>query len=356
MRLLDFLPEYVVSSLSAIAIMGDSPYGLDEKIMWFFRCFGCPFDGLFHSLNVGGKKESCCFWLSRSYFLEEGTDAKLPVLERVSLLITSYYIIVGVIEGFSMMKGTIVCKDWAYLPLLFSWTLLSIWKRGIYGIQVVKDPKDFFKNIEIVENNLKDKLLLRAKVTITALFSIVYPWVTVLIVYLTPPVGYYCRSKYVTIICSIWSFNSVLAICCHIIGESDLIMSKESEPKKSVSEESDLEKTESVSEESDPEKTESVSGESDPEKTLIGSEVSDPEKTVIWKCIRKFVVEWQIFVEKWKKFVEKLKRMRTLHIWNSMCGLIVTILVLFLGIFTGYNTLWVDLFGDACDLSSIGCY
>ncbi|CAG8672159.1 2482_t:CDS:2 [Funneliformis mosseae] len=145
MGLLDFAPEYIVSSLSAIAIMGD----FFEKLMWFFRCFGCPFDGLFHSLNVGGEKESCClFWLSANYFKlknnedsnDKGTDrhpkyrpfgfyamklknkkdimeyvkqctAKLPMLERVSLLITSYYIIVGVKEGFSMIKGTVVFKD-----------------------------------------------------------------------------------------------------------------------------------------------------------------------------------------------------------------------------------------------------
>ncbi|CAG8676033.1 10247_t:CDS:1, partial [Funneliformis caledonium] len=114
----------------------------------------------------------------------------------------------------------------------------------------------------------------RATVTLTALLSIVYPWMTVLIVYFTPPVGYFCRSKYVTVITSIWSFNSALAYFWHIKGESDLIMSGEG---------------------------------------------------------------W-------------------LHVWFSTCGFIVAYLLLFLGIFTGYNTLWVDLFGDACDLSSIGCY
>ncbi|CAG8437622.1 10241_t:CDS:2 [Funneliformis caledonium] len=249
MGLLDFAPEYIVSSLSAIAIMGDSPYDFCER----------------------GEKESCClFWLSANYFKlknnedsnDKGTDrhpkyrpfgfyamklknkkdimeyvkqctAKLPMLERVSLLITSYYIIVGVKEGFSMIKGTVVCKHWAYLSFLFSWTLISIWKRGIYGIQVVKDPKDVFKkNIEIiVDDNPIGEFPFRkcATVTITALLSIVYPWGTVLIVYFTPPVGYYCRSKYVTVICSIWSFNSALAYIYHIKGESDLIMSEESD-------------------------------------------------------------------------------------------------------------------------------
>ncbi|CAG8723315.1 15355_t:CDS:1, partial [Funneliformis caledonium] len=355
-----FVPEYIISSLSAIAIMGDSPYGLCEKIIWFFRCFGCPFDGLFYSFNVRGGKKSCClYWLSANYFKLENNDgtyrhpkyrpfgfyamklkdkedikeyvkqctARLPVLERFSLLITSYYIIVGVKEGISMIKGTIVCKDWAYLPLLFSWTLFSIWKRGIYGIQVVKDPKEVFKkNIEIIVND--NPINKSFRLTITALISIVVPWVTVLIVYLTPPVGYFCRSKYVTVISSIWSFNSALAFFYHMKGECDLIMSEESDSE-FVSEES---------EESDPEKTEVESEKREPAKT----EKRDPEKTGKFKGIR--------------KFAKKLKRMRCLHIWFSMSGLIVSILVLFLGIFTGYNTLWVDLFGDACDLSSVGCY
>ncbi|CAG8672145.1 2481_t:CDS:1 [Funneliformis mosseae] len=318
LEFLQFLPKYVVGSLSAIAIMGDSPYDFYEKTMWFFRCFGCPFDGLLHSL-IGGEKVSCClYWLSSNYFKlknnEDSNDngthylkyrpfgfyamklnkddkeqnerinkyvkrctANLPVLERISLFITSYYIIFGVIEGVSMMYGKIFCEEWAYLPLLFSWTIPVIWKRGKYGVQVVIDPKLVFKNIQIiVDENPTNKFPFkkRVTVTITALLSIVYPWVTVIIVYFTPPVGYYCRSKYVTLICVIWSFNSALAYFWHIKGESDLIMSGNG---------------------------------------------------------------W-------------------LHVWFCTSGFIVAILVLFLGIFTGYNTLWVDYFGDACDLSSIGCY
>ncbi|CAG8559785.1 11016_t:CDS:2 [Funneliformis mosseae] len=201
MGVLDFVPEYIVSSLSTIAIMGDSPYDFCEKLMWFFRSFGCPFDGLFHSLNVGGEKESCClFWLSANYFkLKNNED--------------------------SNDKGT---------------------------------------DQIIVDDNPIDEFLFRklATVTITALLSIVYPWMTVLIVYLTPPVGNYCRSKYVTVICSIWSFNSALAYIYHIKGESDLIMSEESDLIVSV-------------------------------------------KTGKWKSIRKFVEKW--------------KRMRKLHKWFSIC-------------------------------------
>ncbi|CAG8711215.1 4004_t:CDS:2 [Funneliformis caledonium] len=270
------MPQYVLGSPPAIAIMGDSPY-----IEFAQRLYEYNFTVVEHTNNEeetndkrnrsSSKIQTFLISCNETKHKEnehikeyvERCTAKASVLERLSSLVSAYYIMVGLVAGFSMVQGEIVCEGWTYLPLLLSWTIPAIWRRGFYGILIVKDPSDVFdKILIIVDNDPKDKLKFhkRATVTLTALLSIVYPWVTVLIVYFTPPVGYFCRSKY--------------AYFWHIKGESDLIMSGKG---------------------------------------------------------------W-------------------LHVWFSTCGFIVAFLLLFLGIFTGYNTLWVDLFGDACDLSSIGCY
>ncbi len=40
--------------------------------------------------------------------------------------------------------------------------------------------------------------------------------------YFTRPVGFRCRSKYLTVLCCIWSCNSVLAYCLHRRGERNV--------------------------------------------------------------------------------------------------------------------------------------
>jgi hypothetical protein len=206
--------------------------------------------------------------------------ATASVLERLSSLISVYYIIVGVIAGISRATGTIHhCEGWPYIPLLLSWTIPAILRRAFSGNLVVKDPNDEFKNgdarVEITMNeDPKRKIHKRFTVMSIALMSITYPWITVLMAYFTPPVGYFCRSKYITIICAIWSFNSALAYLCHLKGEKDLIS--------------------------------------------FG-----------------------------KGFF---------HIWFSIWGFIVAILLFVLGLFAKNNKWWVDLFGSSCDTSSVGCY
>src|SRR5204863_8126053 len=59
------------------------------------------------------------------------------------------------------------------------------------------------------------------RVYLTAFFSIVTPWFSVFLAYFTPPVGYFCRSKYLTVLCSIWTFNSTIALILHIKGENN---------------------------------------------------------------------------------------------------------------------------------------
>ncbi|CAG8715281.1 6779_t:CDS:2, partial [Funneliformis mosseae] len=145
------------------------------------------------------------------------------------------------------VQGEIVCEGWAYLPLLLSWTIPAIWKRGFYRILIVKYPSEVFEKIQvIVDNNPKDKLKFNKT----------------------------CNRYDNCFIINSLSLGDSTYRLLYTPGESDLIMSGKG---------------------------------------------------------------W-------------------LHVWFSTCGFSVAFLLLFLGIFTGYNTLWVDLFGDAYDLSSIGCY
>ncbi|RIA86036.1 hypothetical protein C1645_829890 [Glomus cerebriforme] len=259
--LLEPIPQYVLGCLPAIAIIGASPMNkFTEKLAWILRCLGCPFIGLFYALNIGGKKESrCIYWLSSDYFAiigdEETTGniklkyrpfgfytmllnrdqnydlktyvdrctAKISVLERLSSLVSAYYIVVGIMAGISMVTGSVVCVSWPYIPLLLSWTIPALCRRGFSGNLVVKDPNIEFNNVQIIMDvNQSVRIHKRFTVTVTAFISIVYPWITVLLAYFTPPIGYFCRSKFITIFCVIWSFNSVLAYLCHWKGERNL--------------------------------------------------------------------------------------------------------------------------------------
>ena len=258
-KLLEPIPQYVLGCLPAIAIIGESPMAkFAEKLAWVFRCLGCPFIGLFYSINVGGQRESrCIFWLSSNHFtsagqqlrrrpfgfhymkLEPNQDAMIcierctataSVLERLSSLVSVYYIVVGVIAGISRASGmNQTCEDWPYIPLLLSWTIPAILRRVHSGNLVVKDPNSEFNDDDdddvqiIMIEDPRGRINKRFTVTVVTLTSIIYPWITILLAYYTPPIGYFCRSKYITIICSIWSFNSFLAYLCHLKGEEDLI-------------------------------------------------------------------------------------------------------------------------------------
>jgi hypothetical protein len=307
-KLFEPIPQYVLGCLPAIAIMGESPMNkFTEKLAWVLRCLGCPFIGLFYTINVGSKKSSrCIYWLSSNHFINAGTPlqkrpfgfhhmkmeqnqrdvetsierctATASVLERLSSLISVYYIVVGVIAGISRAIGTVYpCESWPYIPLLLSWTIPAILRRAFSGNLVVKDPNEEFNNAVVQITMNKDPQIRTHKyftVTTVAMISIIYPWITVLLAYFTPPVGYFCRSKFATIICAIWSFNSILAFICHIFGENNLI-----------------------------------------------------------------------------RFGKGI-----FHAWFSICGLIVAFLLFFLGLFAKNNKWWVDVFGSTCDVSSIGCH
>jgi len=51
---------------------------------------------------------------------------------------------------------------------------------------------------------------LRAKVSMTLVLSIAAHWFAVVLTFYTRPLGFGCRSKYLTVISSIWTFNSIV--------------------------------------------------------------------------------------------------------------------------------------------------
>ncbi|GBB88025.1 hypothetical protein RclHR1_14540004 [Rhizophagus clarus] len=310
-KLLNPIPQYILGCLPAITIVGATPREkFAEKISWVFRCLGCPFTGLFYSCNVGSSKvDQCIYWLPAEYFkyrepnevnplnevryrpvgvhskvLEQSERqriyteirrcmARASVLERLSSLVSAYYILVGIIAGISRVTTPAVCEDWPYIPLLFAWTIPAIYKRVIWGHLIVKNPIEEMENIRpivLTEIDEESKNHKRFSVTFTAFASIVSPWITVLLAYYTPPVGYFCRSKYITVLCAIWSFNSTLAYICHLIGE---------------------------------------------------------------KGIYNFC--YGIF-----------------HVWFSVCGVVVAMLIFFLGLLANNTEWWLSLFGPSCDISS----
>src|SRR5204862_196099 len=111
--------------------------------------------------------------------------------------VSIYYIGVGVIAAISRAAGPHSCEDWPFIPLLLSWTFPAVFKRVISGTIVGKDPNNEFapQNQPIVQvivepRNGTHKLF---TVTLVALVSIVYPWITVILAIYTPPIGYFCR-------------------------------------------------------------------------------------------------------------------------------------------------------------------
>ncbi|CAI2187870.1 19088_t:CDS:2 [Funneliformis geosporum] len=246
-KLQDPVPQYVLGCLPAIATIGAAPWEeFMDKLIWLARCLGCPFTGLFYSCCIkSDKTASCTYWLPSDCFitnngakityrpfgahamnisqvaLMDACVAKASVLERLSSLVSFYYIIVGIFSGIARVAGPSVCVDWPYIPLALSWTLPAIYRRTFRKNLVVRDPKNILDGEKIIVSNHDpvDMSNQFARVAFTALFSIGVPWITVLLAYFTPPIGFYCRSKYLTVLCSIWSFNSTLALLSHLKGE-----------------------------------------------------------------------------------------------------------------------------------------
>lgn len=167
--------------------------------------------------------------------------AEATVLDRLSSLASAYYIIVGIFAGIARATGAVgnPCniKDWPYIPLALAWTLPVICVRVFNGRVVFKDPRHKFQfeepkeeeseesdeeinekdEIEIIseikdEENGRNKSkkirvkklkedMINSKIAhtmLTAAFSVLMPWMAVILAYFTKPIGFACRSKYLT--------------------------------------------------------------------------------------------------------------------------------------------------------------
>ncbi|CAG8694952.1 5346_t:CDS:1 [Dentiscutata erythropus] len=267
--LLDYLqtpaPQYVIGCLPVIITIGVAPdNGCVRRLLWILRCLGCPFTGIFYHCNIMNDETlMCVYWLSSGHFIEENGDrssrrpvghhsmlivlspkqieyvneciSEASILDRFSSILSAYYIIVGIFVAMYRMLGTCTPQDWPYFPLSLSWTLPAIYKRVYGGKIIANDPRKIFLSTDNNDSNniidkihlkkysISDKKRLDTYVIITALFTIIIPWTTVILAYFTPPKGFGCRSKYLTVVCTIWSFNSILAYFYHKFkGEKDV--------------------------------------------------------------------------------------------------------------------------------------
>ena len=253
------IPQYLLGILPAILVLGDSPFStLFSKTMHVFLCLGCPFTGLFYFLNVDTGPSSidqCVYWLLPKYFHKKqfpfGYNSKkiecseetqrtlekciLPTsaLERFACAISLYFITVGVFVGIIRAVGPCHVQDWPSIPLLFAWTFPALVSIMIKGKTVGRNPVDELNPvdesnaadeenpennaiplIEVVSNSAECTEKIRTKVIAVLFLSIIAHWLAVIITYYTRPIGFGCRSKYLTVISSIWTFNS---IACYIV-------------------------------------------------------------------------------------------------------------------------------------------
>ncbi|CAB4398510.1 unnamed protein product [Rhizophagus irregularis] len=190
--------------------------------------------------------------------------AEATVLDRLSSLASAYYIIVGIFAGIARATGAVgnpcIIKDWPYIPLALAWTIPVICVRVFNGRVVFKDPRHKFyfeepkeeeseeseeertekdeieiMEIKVEENGRNESKRIRVKklkedmlnskiahTMLTAAFSVLMPWMAVFMAYFTKPIGFACRSKYLTVVCSIWTINSLLAYILHLRGEKSV--------------------------------------------------------------------------------------------------------------------------------------
>ncbi|RIB24389.1 hypothetical protein C2G38_2070119 [Gigaspora rosea] len=326
------VPQYVLGSLPAILTIGTTPHEtLLAKFLWFVRCLGCPFAGLFYFCSIESNSiEMSAYWLESKKFIRKNNKSKIEddendyndddkdedkdddkddddddddneddekdnynkfieessknttnketkividnkdeinikikgkieqdyprpfghhsmklklnksqkrilkdwiaeasLLDRLLLGVSAYYILVGIVAGISKAAGPCTddksLQDWPYIPMLFIWTLPVIYVRIRKGKVVSKVlPKRLKNRIIVVKYNTEIAKTKRNWVFVIFCVSLFLPWLAVIIAYWTPPVGFFCRSKFLMLICLIWSFSSIAAYASHIKGEKDV--------------------------------------------------------------------------------------------------------------------------------------
>ncbi|CAG8759067.1 2367_t:CDS:2 [Dentiscutata erythropus] len=248
------IPQYVLGSLPAILTIGATPHKtLLAKFLWFVRCLDGSRDDEDRENDNKINEESSENSTNNKIIDVEKQDFPRPfghhamkikpnksqnrilkdwvseasLLDRLLLIVSAYYIILGIAAGISKAAGPCTndtsLQDWPYIPILFIWTLPVIFVRIRSGKVVNKVlPKRLKSRITIVRYNTANVKTNRNWTFIIFCVSFFLPWLTVIIAYWTPPVGFYCRSKFLTIICSIWSISSIAAYISHIKGEKDV--------------------------------------------------------------------------------------------------------------------------------------
>ncbi|CAI2179908.1 5043_t:CDS:2 [Funneliformis geosporum] len=177
------IPQYVLGCIPAIATIGVAPWDdFMDKTIWLIRCLGCPFTGLFYTCCVKSDVTSlCAYWLPSKCFISIDNHtkivcrpfgvhakfiehkkimkkcvAKASVLERLSSLVSLYYIMIGIVSGIYRVAGPTICdEDWPSIPLALSWTIPAIYRRTIRNNLVAFDPEKKLRNklITIIKVN-----------------------------------------------------------------------------------------------------------------------------------------------------------------------------------------------------------
>ncbi|CAG8614562.1 3046_t:CDS:1 [Paraglomus occultum] len=239
------IPQYLLGVLPAILILGDSPFLTSlSKTLHVFICLGCPFAGLFYFLNINTNLnqndvniDSCAYWLPADRFyggrwpfgfharrincnsdirnILERCISVISTLDRCACLISLYFITIGIIVGIIRAIGPCyVQQDWPSIPLLLVWTFPALLVRLVQGKTVARNPIDELQNVEetidLQPVCIEAAQKIRAKVVMILVLSIAAHWLAVLITFYTRPIGFGCRSKYLTVISSIWTFNNIV--------------------------------------------------------------------------------------------------------------------------------------------------
>src|SRR5688572_27751336 len=118
-------------------------------------------------------------------------------------------------------------KNWFYMKTLCR-KIVEMFKNWFYIKTLCRKIVEMFKNEEdepidtilVSEPSAKKRSMEDLYDIFTAIASMTVPWGAVVIAYFTRPIGFSCRSKYLSVLCCIWSCNSVLAYFLHRGGKN----------------------------------------------------------------------------------------------------------------------------------------
>ncbi|CAG8622495.1 2157_t:CDS:1, partial [Paraglomus occultum] len=142
--------------------------------------------------------------------------ANISFCERYLIVVSIYFIVVGMIVGIYRDVGKCQEQDWPAIPLLLCWALPALLIRLLRGKAVVRDPEIALQKLPRislidVNNNDTPQRDIRGNALATLLVSILSHWLVVIFTYYTKPKGFGCRSIGLALIAGIWTLNSTLS-------------------------------------------------------------------------------------------------------------------------------------------------